>query len=104
VNYSAPPLNDTQAGPALQLATIMRDSLVASGMPKSTYIGTNGLYGRADLAGLNLAQYPAVLVEMGNMRNAADAAQMESPDGRQRYADSAAKGIVAYLDTKAPTS
>jgi N-acetylmuramoyl-L-alanine amidase len=104
VNYSAPPLNDTQAGPAVQLATTMRDSLVAAGMQESTYIGTNGLYGRADLAGLNLAQYPAVLVEVGNMRNADDAAQMESPDGRQRYADAVAKGIVAYLDTKAPAS
>jgi N-acetylmuramoyl-L-alanine amidase len=104
VNYSAPPLNDAQSGPALQLATVMRDSLVAAGMAESTYIGAGGLYGRADLAGLNLAQYPAVLVEMGNMRNAGDAAQMESPDGRQRYADAVAAGIVAYLDTKAPAN
>ena len=28
-------------------------------------IGSGGLYGRADLAGLNLADYPAVLVELG---------------------------------------
>jgi len=104
VNYSAPPLNDAQAGPAVQLATTMRDSLVASGMQESTYIGNNGLYGRADLAGLNLAQYPAVLVEVGNMRNGDEAAQMESPDGRQHYADAITKGIVAYLDTKAPTN
>lgn len=100
VNYSAPPLNDAQAGPAVQLATVMRDSLVAAGMQESTYIGSNGLYGRADLAGLNLAQYPAVLVETGNMRNSDEAAQMESPDGRQRYADAITKGIVAYLETK----
>jgi N-acetylmuramoyl-L-alanine amidase len=104
VNYSAPPLNDAQAGPAVQLATTMRDSLVASGMQESTYIGSNGLYGRADLAGLNLTQYPAVLVEVGNMRNGDEAAQMESPDGRQHYADAITKGIVAYLDTKAPTN
>jgi N-acetylmuramoyl-L-alanine amidase len=104
VNYSAPPLNDAQAGPAVQLATTMRDSLVAAGMQESTYIGSNGLYGRADLAGLNLAQYPAVLVEVGNMRNGDEAAQMESPDGRQHYADAITKGIVAYLDTKAPTN
>ena len=48
VNYSSPPLNDSQSGPAVQLATIMRDSLVASGLQESTYIGSNGLYGRAD--------------------------------------------------------
>jgi N-acetylmuramoyl-L-alanine amidase len=86
VNYSAPPLDDAQSGPAMQLANTMRDSLAAAGLPESTYIGSGGLYGRADLAGLNLAEYPAVLVELGNMRNAGDAAAMESADGRARYA------------------
>jgi len=100
VNYSAPPLNDAQSGPSIQLATVMRDALVAGGMQRSTYIGSNGLYGRADLAGLNLAEYPAILVETGNMRNADDAAQMESPDGRQRYADAITQGIVKYLTEK----
>jgi N-acetylmuramoyl-L-alanine amidase len=101
VNYSAPPLNDAQSGPAIQLATVMRDALVAAGMQPSTYIGSNGLYGRADLAGLNLADYPAILVETGNMRNADEAAQMETPEGRQRYADAITQGIVTYLSQKA---
>lgn len=101
VNYSAPPLNATQSGPALQLATVMRDSLVTAGLQPSNYIGSDGLYGRADLAGLNLAEYPAVLIETGNMRNADEAAQMETPDGRQRYADAIVAGIVAYLTQKA---
>ena len=104
VNYSSPPLNDAQAGPAVQLATTMRDSLLASGLQPSTYIGSNGLYGRADLAGLNLAQYPAVLVELGNMKNASEAAQMESADGRAKYAAAVTQGIVAYLGAKAPAS
>jgi N-acetylmuramoyl-L-alanine amidase len=97
VNYSAPPLNGAQSGPAIVLATAMRDSMVADGMQPSTYIGADGLYGRADLAGLNLADYPAVLVETGNMRNAGDAALMETADGRQRYADAITAGIVAFL-------
>jgi N-acetylmuramoyl-L-alanine amidase len=101
VNYSAPPLNDAQSGPSIQLATVMRDSMVAAGMQPSSYIGSNGLYGRADLAGLNLAEYPAVLVETGNMRNADDAAQMETAAGRQHYADAITQGIVAYLTQKA---
>jgi N-acetylmuramoyl-L-alanine amidase len=71
-------LNDAQAGPAIELARTMRDELVASGFDESTYIGSDGLYGRADLAGLNLAQYRAILVELGNMRNDDDAAQMET--------------------------
>lgn len=104
VNYSAPPLNDVQAGPAVQLATTMRDTLAAAGLEEATYIGTDGLYGRSDLAGLNLAVYPAVLVELGNMRNSADAAIMESVDGRARYAADVTQGIVAYLQQKVPAS
>jgi N-acetylmuramoyl-L-alanine amidase len=97
VNYSLPPLNDVQAGPAVELAKTMRDALEAAGLEPSTYIGSGGLYGRADLAGLNLAQYPAILVELGNMRNSDEAAQMESAGGRARYADAVTDGIVAYL-------
>ena len=97
VNYSAPPLNAAQSGPAMQLAAAMRDSLISAGLQPSTYVGSNGLYGRSDLAGLNLAEYPAVLIETGNMRNAAEAAQMETVEGRQRYADAITAGIVAFL-------
>jgi len=104
VNYSAPPLNGAQSGPAVQLATVLRDSLVAAGLQESTYIGSQGLYGRADLAGLNLAEYPAVLVELGNMRNADEAAQMQTPDGQARYAAAVTQGIIAYLTAKAPAS
>ncbi len=101
VNYSSPPLNDAQSGPAIQLAHTMRDALVQAGFQPSTYIGSDGLYGRDDLAGLNLAQYPAVLVELGNMKNAGEAARMESADGRARYAAAVTQGITAYLTAKA---
>ncbi|ORW14838.1 N-acetylmuramoyl-L-alanine amidase [Mycolicibacter nonchromogenicus] len=97
VNYSSPPLNGAQSGPAVALAGDIRDSLVAAGIPPSSYLGADGLYGRADLAGLNLAEYPAVLVELGNMRNAQDAALLESADGRAQYASAVTNGIVAYL-------
>lgn len=100
VNYSSPPLNDVQAGPAVQLATTMRDALAQAGFQPANYIGSNGLYGRDDLAGLNLAQHPAILVELGNMRNADDAARIQSPDGRARYANAVTQGIVAFLNTK----
>jgi N-acetylmuramoyl-L-alanine amidase len=102
VNYSSPPLSGVQAGPTLALATTMRDALVAAGLRESNYVGAQGLYGRADLAGLNLAQYPAVLVELGNMKNAGDAAQIESADGRARYAAAVTAGITSYLSSKAP--
>ncbi|XLD68160.1 Rv3717 family N-acetylmuramoyl-L-alanine amidase [Mycobacterium paraintracellulare] len=101
VNYSSPPLGDVQAGPAVQLAHTMRDALAQSGLQPANYIGSDGLYGRDDLAGLNLAQYPAVLVELGNMKNAGDAARMESADGRAAYAAAVTRGIVAFLGAKA---
>ena len=59
-----------------------------------------GCYPRSDLTGLNLAQYPSVLVEMGNMKNPADAALMESEAGQQKYADAVVRGIAGFLATR----
>ena len=100
VNYSSPPLNDVQAGPAVQFAQTMRDQLQGSGMTPANYIGQGGLYPRSDLTGLNLAQYPSILVELGNMKNPADAALIESPEGRQKYADAVVRGIAGFLATR----
>ena len=102
VLYSNPPLNETQAGPSVQFARIMAGQLAGSGIPPSTYIGSDGLNPRADIAGLNLAQYPSILVELGNMKNPVDSTLMESPEGRQRYADAVVKGVVAFLQTQPP--
>lgn len=102
VLYSSPPLNQAQAGPSVQFARIMRDQLAAAGIPPSTYVGTDGLNPRADIAGLNLAQYPSILVEMGNMKNPVDSALMESQDGRQKYAAAVVQGIAAFLATQPP--
>ena len=100
VNYSSPPLNQAQSGPSVQFAQIMRDQLQTSGLLPANYIGQGGLYPRSDLTGLNLAQYPSILVEMGNMKNPADAALIESPDGRQKYADAVVRGIAGFLATR----
>lgn len=97
VLYSSPPLNEAQAGPALQFAQVMRDQLSGSGFVPSTYIGSGGLNPRSDIAGLNLAQYPSILVELGNMKNPADSAVMKTAEGRQRYADAVVRGIAAFL-------
>lgn len=97
VLYSDPPLNQAQAGPSVQLAKTMRDALASSGIPPATYIGSGGLMGRSDIAGLNHAQYPSVLVELGNMKNPVDSALMKSEQGRQKYADAVVRGIASYL-------
>lgn len=97
VEYSSPALNAEQGTPSIALAAAVRDAVHAQGFALSDYLGTNGLYGRADLAGLNLSDRPAVLIECGNMRDAGDAAVMTSAAGRQRIADGIAAGIIAYL-------
>jgi N-acetylmuramoyl-L-alanine amidase len=80
------------------LTVAVHDSLVrTSGMTTSTYIGSNGYYPRSDLAALNLATTPSTFLELGNMRNAGDAAEQSSPDGRQRLAAAVANGILAWL-------
>ena len=69
----------------------------SSGLVPSTYIGQDGYYYRDDLAGLNLATQPATFLELGNMRNADDAALLSSPAGRARIAGAVADGILAFL-------
>jgi N-acetylmuramoyl-L-alanine amidase len=97
VLYSSPPLNNAQAGPSMRFAQVMRDQLQASGIPPANYIGQGGLNARSDIAGLNLAQYPSILVELGNMKNPADKALITTPEGRQKYADAVVRGVVAFL-------
>ncbi|MGV0715005.1 Rv3717 family N-acetylmuramoyl-L-alanine amidase [Mycolicibacterium sp. XJ662] len=99
VLYSSPPLNQAQAGPSPRFAQIMRDQLKASGFVPATYIGEGGLNPRSDIAGLNLAQYPSILVELGNMKNPVDSGLMKTPEGRQKYADAVVRGIAGFLAT-----
>ena len=96
VAYSSPALNAAQGAPSVSLARAVRDSMRGE-FPISNYLGENGLAPRNDLAGLNLSTRPAVLIECGNMRNASEAAAMSTADGRQRYADAIAAGILAYV-------
>lgn len=94
------------AGPTIDaesraLGTAIHAALVAgSGLVPSTYIGTDGYFYRTDLAALNLATRPATFLELGNMRNAGDAAEQVSPAGRARIAAAVATGILAYLCTR----
>ena len=78
------------------LAVALRDAL-APVVPPADYVGDGGLDDRPDLAALNLAATPAVYVECGNMRNAADAALMSSAAGRQAIAERLAAGVLTFL-------
>jgi N-acetylmuramoyl-L-alanine amidase len=95
----APPAGQAVGAATSRLALSVRAALLAgSGFGYATYVaGGGGLDHRADLGGLNLSTRPAIFVECGNMRNAADAARMVSPGGRQRIAQALADGILAAL-------
>ncbi|MCU1657470.1 MAG: N-acetylmuramoyl-L-alanine amidase [Pseudonocardiales bacterium] len=95
---SRPPAGAQVDSQSRRLSTAVHDALGrGSGLVPSTYIGTNGYYPRSDLAGLNLASVPATFLELGNMRNGADASLLSSASGRQRIAAAVAAGILAYL-------
>ena len=54
---------------------------------------------RSDIAGLNLAQYPSILVELGNMKNPVDSGLMKTPEGRQKYADAVVRAEASFEGT-----
>ena len=86
------------AEPSLVLAERVRDALVSAGVPPANYVGHDGLDSRSDLGGLNLARVPAVLVELGNMRSAEEAAQMETSRYRARLAQALVAGVADFLE------
>jgi N-acetylmuramoyl-L-alanine amidase len=69
-------------------------------MQVSDYYGHNGYITRNDLAGLNLTTMPKVLIECGNMRNAADAALLVRPAVQRSIAAALAAAIVRFLTAR----
>jgi N-acetylmuramoyl-L-alanine amidase len=94
---SRAPAGPAMAERSLGLAAAVRDGLSGAGFPPSNSLGSNGLWTRSDLAGLNLSMRPTVMIECGNMRNATEAELMSSAAGQQRYAQGIAAGVLAYL-------
>lgn len=82
--------------PSLRLARLVRARLDAIGLRRSTYAGRAGLDARADLGGLNLSPVPKVLVELGNLRNAADARALKRPGHRAAIARALARALAAF--------
>lgn len=85
------------AAASLRLAEVVRDALVDAGLSPATYAGSRGIDLRDDLGTLNLSDVPAVMVELGNMRDAGDAAFMGSRSGRWRYASALAAAVERFL-------
>ncbi len=93
----APWTNDI-AAPSMRLAQALKGGLLGRRFVVANYVaGGDGLDVRADLGTLNLSDVPTAMVELGNMRSAAEARVMTSPRGRARYARALAAGVRDFL-------
>jgi N-acetylmuramoyl-L-alanine amidase len=91
-------INAKVVGPSDRFARVLRSDFESgTGMPLSTYDGTDGLEPRDDLAGLNLTTVPKVLIECGNMRNATDAALLSSSTFQKHAAVAIATAMIKFL-------
>ncbi|MGM0386551.1 MAG: N-acetylmuramoyl-L-alanine amidase family protein [Actinomycetota bacterium] len=90
----ATPLNNAQGAPSEELAAAMRASLEEEGFPPSNMV-PDALQRRDDLGTLNFAQVPAVLLELAEFRNPAEAVAVQEPTVRESYAVAIADALVA---------
>ncbi len=88
---------DDIVGRSATLARAVRTGLLGAGLPVANYYTSTGIATRTDLGTLNMSDVPAVMVELGNMKNSGDAARMKSSTGRDRYAAGLVAGIRLYL-------
>jgi N-acetylmuramoyl-L-alanine amidase len=91
------PAGAAMAAQSMDLARAIRNGMEGAGFPPSNGLGSDGLWKRNDLAGLNLSVRPTVMIECGNMRNANEAATMSSGSGQDQYAAGIAAGVVAFF-------
>jgi N-acetylmuramoyl-L-alanine amidase len=91
-------LTDDIYGASKRLAVDLRDAFgKVTGLPRSNYIGQNGLDERSDLGGLRLSDVPKVFIETGNMRSGADARKLESRSFRKKIAKGIFEGLKRFL-------
>lgn len=90
--------NDAVITRSSRLAADVKAAMLAgTAMPVSDYYGRAGFKNRTDLAGLNLTTVPKVLIEVGNMRNAADARMLTSPAFQRQVAGALLQAVVTFL-------
>lgn len=82
--------------PGRRLGAAMIRGLDASGVPPANYISGQTMVS-TNTTSLNFSDVPTVTVELGNMRNAADARLMSSAAGRRAYAEGVVAGLRDYF-------
>lgn len=83
-----------------ELAEALRDALIDAQRPPADYVGGDGLVVRDDLGTLNNSEVPAVLVELGNLRHAEEAAFLASEAGQAQLAQALTAGVIAYASQR----
>ena len=92
------PWTDDIFASSRRLALLTRAALRKKDFRVANYIaGGDGLDFRGDLGTLNLSDVPTAMVELGNMKNAADARVMTSAKGRARYAAALTRAVRRFL-------
>ncbi|SIS03933.1 N-acetylmuramoyl-L-alanine amidase [Williamsia sterculiae] len=105
-------VNKVQSTTGLAASKVMRDAFKKTGFTPANYAGVvDGLQTRSDIAAVNLTGVPDVFIEMGNLANPTEAAQLTGKDGQLKYALAITDGIVqqvvgqkATASTTAPTT
>jgi N-acetylmuramoyl-L-alanine amidase len=79
-----------------RLSRAMIAGMRAAGATPANYI-SDQLQIRGDQSTLNFSKVPTTIIEVGNMRNAKDAALMSSSAGQQKYAEWLAAGVTRFF-------
>ena len=82
--------------PSRRLASDLIAGMKSAGAEPSNYID-GGLMVSSIMTTLNLSDVPSAIVELGNMRNSAEAKKMSSSSGQREYANWLLAGIQNYF-------
>jgi N-acetylmuramoyl-L-alanine amidase len=81
-----------------KLAALVKAQLLAQDWQPSNYIGDeDGIVQRNDLGTLNLSAMPAVMIEMGNLKNVQDARRLISPAGTRSMAHAITLACIEFV-------
>lgn len=94
---NVPRLTDDIYEASFRLARALHTAYLATSMPVADYIGEGGFSERDDLGGLNLSNVPAVFLEAGNMRSAADVVLLTDPEFQIVIADAIVAALISFL-------
>ena len=92
-----PTLDPDGVAESARLAGMVRDELMVIGGRPANYVGTNGVQERNDLANLNTANRPAILAELGNLKNGTDAAMLSDELSYLQIARALARAVVRFV-------